>query len=96
MLGFIITQDISKNKDMIIIDINGSLSYKKEYGTFNQTMNVIFKISDLDHTYSSNNKMIEGKGAQDYKSSLRVLETNISEEIEKGGLAIYRLLNIKS
>ena len=85
-LGFIITQDISKNKDMIIIDINGSLSYKKEYGTFNQKMNVIFKISDLDHAYSSNNKMIEGKGAQDYKSSLRILETNTSEEIEKKGV----------
>lgn len=86
MLGFIITQDISKNKDMIIIDINGSLSYKKEYGTFNQTMNVIFKISDLDHTYSSNNKMIEGKGMHDYKSSLRTLETNIIQEIEKEGV----------
>lgn len=85
-LGFIITHDTDQNKDMIIIDINGSLSYKKEYGTFNQTMNVIFQISDFDNSYSSNNKMIESKGMHDYKSSLRTLETNIIQEIEKEGV----------
>ncbi len=67
--------------DLIIVTLDGDLSFKKNYGNFNHFLTLKFTITDVNEVYLINTKQIESSGTYDFKSSFRLLKDNLKEKI---------------